>query len=202
MSVQKKSGPIHYNQLENINKETLAKLIKQNTQFPRELNKEIPTVLESVFSLFTEALLDQKEVRLFGVGCLSIYHSKKRKARNLQSNTEIIIPERKTVKLRKRATLPSEQILSFSLLIEKLHALHPGFSKDNLNKLLRAFLAVISKISEGKTRIEIRTFGVFAPSYRAPRATRNPKTGEPLMSESKHAIYFNESSYITEKLNS
>lgn len=44
-------------------------------------------------------------------------------------------------------------------------------------------------LSEGG-RIEIRGFGSFCLHYRPPRKAHNPKTGEKLVTEPKHAVHF------------
>lgn len=45
------------------------------------------------------------------------------------------------------------------------------------------------KLSNGG-RIEIRGFGSFCLHYRPPRKAHNPKTGEKLVTQPKHAVHF------------
>ena len=46
-----------------------------------------------------------------------------------------------------------------------------------------------SSLAAGK-RIEIRGFGSFALRYRAPRAARNPKTGEDIPIKARRVVTF------------
>jgi len=51
-------------------------------------------------------------------------------------------------------------------------------------------------------RIEIRGFGSFSLHYRPPRRAHNPKTGEKLMTEAKHAAHFKPGKELRDQINS
>jgi len=55
-------------------------------------------------------------------------------------------------------------------------------------------------LSEGG-RIEIRGFGSFCLHYRPPRKAHNPKTGEKLVTEPKHAVHFKPGKELREQVN-
>lgn len=55
-------------------------------------------------------------------------------------------------------------------------------------------------LSEGG-RIEIRGFGSFCLHYRPPRKAHNPKTGEKLVTEPKHAVHFKPGKGLREQVN-
>ncbi len=55
-------------------------------------------------------------------------------------------------------------------------------------------------LSEGG-RIEIRGFGSFCLHYRPPRRAHNPKTGEKLVTEPKHAVHFKPGKELREQVN-
>lgn len=57
-----------------------------------------------------------------------------------------------------------------------------------------------SVLSEGG-RIEIRGFGSFSLHYRPPRKAHNPKTGEKLVTEPKHAVHFKPGKELRENVN-
>ncbi len=50
-------------------------------------------------------------------------------------------------------------------------------------------------------RIEIRGFGSFCLHYRPPRRAHNPKTGEKLVTQPKHAVHFKPGKEIRERVN-
>ena len=50
-------------------------------------------------------------------------------------------------------------------------------------------------------RIEIRGFGSFSLHYRPPRKAHNPKTGEKLMTEPKHAAHFKPGKELRDQIN-
>lgn len=54
---------------------------------------------------------------------------------------------------------------------------------------------------ESGKRIEIRGFGSFSLRYRPPRAARNPKTGEFVMTEGKYAPHFKPGKELRERVN-
>ena len=56
-------------------------------------------------------------------------------------------------------------------------------------------------MSQKNGRIEIRDFGNFSLRYRAPRKAHNPKTGEALTTEAKHAIHFKPGKGMKERIN-
>lgn len=56
------------------------------------------------------------------------------------------------------------------------------------------------KLSTGG-RIEIRGFGSFCLHYRPPRKAHNPKTGEKLVTQPKHAVHFKPGKELREQVN-
>jgi integration host factor subunit beta len=69
------------------------------------------------------------------------------------------------------------------------------------NKAVNVVLDEISNaLSEGN-RVEIRGFGVFAPTHRKPRIGRNPRTGEKVDVDGKVALAFRASRHILNRLN-
>lgn len=50
-------------------------------------------------------------------------------------------------------------------------------------------------------RIEIRGFGSFSLHFRPPRKAHNPKTGEKLLTEPKHAAHFKPGKELRDQIN-
>jgi len=66
-----------------------------------------------------------------------------------------------------------------------------GMSKQEIKAVVDGvLLSIISAVAEGK-RIELRGFGVFKFKSLKPRTARNPKTGEPVMLDSRYVPLFN-----------
>jgi integration host factor subunit beta len=59
---------------------------------------------------------------------------------------------------------------------------------------------MISSFVKGH-RIEIRGFGSFGLRMRMPRQARNPKTGEVVVTELKHVLYFKPGKSLRERIN-
>lgn len=60
--------------------------------------------------------------------------------------------------------------------------------------------AMSDALSDGE-RIEVRGFGSFSLHYRPPRNAHNPKTGERLLTKSKHSPHFKPGKEIRERIN-
>ena len=77
-----------------------------------------------------------------------------------------------------------------SELIAALAASHPQLVANDADIAANTIIyAMIQSLADGH-RIEIRGFGSFALSQRAPRICRNPKTGEKVMVPGKVVPHF------------
>lgn len=77
-----------------------------------------------------------------------------------------------------------------SELIAILAASHPHLAVNDTDYAVKTILdAMVEALSEGK-RIEIRGFGSFSLSVRAPRVGRNPKSGEQVLVPGKSVPHF------------
>ena len=59
--------------------------------------------------------------------------------------------------------------------------------------------AMMQAIASGN-RIEIRGFGSFALTYRSPRLSRNPKTGERVLTSAKYVPHFKPGKALRERV--
>ena len=69
------------------------------------------------------------------------------------------------------------------------------------NRAVNVVLDEISTALAEGNRVEIRGFGVFAPTQRKPRIGRNPRTGEKVEVDGKVALAFRASRHILGRLN-
>jgi integration host factor subunit beta len=90
--------------------------------------------------------------------------------------------------------------LNKAQMIERVRHLR-NLDTHTANKAVNVVLDEISNaLSEGN-RVEIRGFGVFAPTHRKPRIGRNPRTGEKVDVDGKVALAFRASRHILNRLN-
>lgn len=86
-------------------------------------------------------------------------------------------------------------------LIEALSAkqkhLHPGDVQLSIN----IFLDLMSETLAEGGRIEVRGFGSFSLRHHAPRAGRNPKTGESVQLPAKSVPHFKQGKLMRERIN-
>lgn len=88
-----------------------------------------------------------------------------------------------------------------SELIKMLKDKYPNlFLKDATNIVDTVFNEVTRALAEGG-RVELRDFGSFSTRKRAPRAARNPKTGEIVQLGERQSVYFRAGKELRDKIN-
>lgn len=89
-----------------------------------------------------------------------------------------------------------------SELIEALAASYPQLAARDTDFAVKTMLdAMTVALSKGQ-RIEIRGFGSFSLSTRAPRVGRNPKSGEQVMVPGKRVPHFKAGKELRERVDS
>ncbi|HLU03147.1 MAG TPA: integration host factor subunit beta [Advenella sp.] len=89
-----------------------------------------------------------------------------------------------------------------SELIEALAASYPQLAARDTDFAVKTMLdAMTVALSRGQ-RIEIRGFGSFSLSTRAPRVGRNPKSGEQVMVPGKRVPHFKAGKELRERVDS
>lgn len=87
-----------------------------------------------------------------------------------------------------------------SELIEALAASYPQLAVRDMDLAVKTMLdAMTDALSQGQ-RIEIRGFGSFSLSQRAPRIGRNPKTGEQVEVPGKRVPHFKAGKELRERV--
>jgi integration host factor subunit beta len=87
-----------------------------------------------------------------------------------------------------------------SELIALIAASHPQLAATDSDLAVKTILdAMVGALANGQ-RIEIRGFGSFSLSQRAPRVGRNPKTGEQVMVPGKRVPHFKAGKELRERV--
>ncbi|AKP72598.1 Integration host factor subunit beta [Piscirickettsia salmonis] len=87
-----------------------------------------------------------------------------------------------------------------SELIEHIAKRQNQFDDIKIEQIVRLILDQMAQSLIKNQRIEIRGFGSFSLHKRDPRKARNPKTGESVVTEPKHAIHFKPGKSMRERV--
>ncbi len=86
-------------------------------------------------------------------------------------------------------------------IIEKMASKNPHLSNAESELIVNSILSEIIKALKAKKRVELRGFGVFSTRQREARRSRNPKTGDTVMVESKTVPFFKAGKLLKERIN-
>ena len=87
-----------------------------------------------------------------------------------------------------------------SELIEALAASYPQLAVRDMDFAVKTMLDAMTDALANGQRIEIRGFGSFSLSQRAPRLGRNPKTGEQVEVPGKRVPHFKAGKELRERV--
>lgn len=87
-----------------------------------------------------------------------------------------------------------------SELITALAESHPQLSAVDADIAVKTIIDAMVRSLAGGQRIEIRGFGSFSLSERAPRVGRNPKTGEQVLVPGKKVPHFKAGKQLREQV--
>ena len=88
-----------------------------------------------------------------------------------------------------------------SEILNQLSKTYPNILKKDLLKFMNIFLNEIKKAIKNNERVELRRWGIFYPKIQKSRNSRNPKTGEKIVSQKKKNIHFKMSNELFKKIN-
>ena len=88
-----------------------------------------------------------------------------------------------------------------SEILNQLSKTYPNILKKDLLKFINIFLHEVKKAIKNNERVELRRWGIFYPKIQKSRNSRNPKTGEKIVSQKKKNIHFKMSNEIFNKIN-
>ena len=90
--------------------------------------------------------------------------------------------------------------VSKSDLIKKLSKIYPNLLKKDLLSFFDIFLEEIKTALKNNERVEIRGWGIFYHKIQKKRNSRNPKTGEIILTpEKKGNVYSSTNTFFTKK---
>ena len=88
-----------------------------------------------------------------------------------------------------------------SELIKHIAGKIPSLNDKDVELAINQILdCITASLCDGK-RLEIRGFGSFSLHHRPPRKARNPRTGEPVITESKYLPHFKPGKELRERIN-
>ena len=88
-----------------------------------------------------------------------------------------------------------------SEILNQLSKTYPNILKKDLLKFIDIFLHEVKKAIKNNERVELRRWGIFYPKIQKSRNSRNPKTGEKIVSQKKKNIHFKMSNELFKKIN-
>ena len=88
-----------------------------------------------------------------------------------------------------------------SELIERIALSQDQLSAKDVELAVRMILERMTSALVANQRIEIRGFGSFSLHYRAPRVSRNPKTGDAVSLTGKYVPYFKPGKELRSRVN-
>lgn len=88
-----------------------------------------------------------------------------------------------------------------SELIERIVDQQQQLSVRDVELAVKTILEHMTQTLASGDRIEVRGFGSFSVSYRAPRIGRNPKTGETVELLGKHVPHFKPGKELRDRVN-
>ena len=88
-----------------------------------------------------------------------------------------------------------------SKLTKQIASQFPHFTQADIDAAVKAIMSGISSTLEKGGRIEIRGFGHFTARVRPARQTRNPKTGQLLISPAKRYVHFKPGTEMKDRVN-
>ena len=86
-------------------------------------------------------------------------------------------------------------------LVQALSSKFPELEKRDVELAVKCMLGQMAAAFTHGERIEIRGFGGFDLHHRAPRAARNPKTGEAINLPAKVAVHFKPGKEMRDRVN-
>lgn len=85
-------------------------------------------------------------------------------------------------------------------LIEIISSRRPSLTISEVDAAVKCMLSGIEDALLSGKRVEIRGFGVFSLKHQSQRLSRNPKTGEQLVSCEKYKIHFKPGKELRERV--
>ena len=88
-----------------------------------------------------------------------------------------------------------------STLLKQFSDNYPNFLKKDLAKFVDIIIFEIKQSLKKGERVELRNFGVWSTHIQKARISRNPKTGEKVLTPKKKTIHFKMAKELFKNLN-
>jgi integration host factor subunit beta len=88
-----------------------------------------------------------------------------------------------------------------SELVQKLAEENPNLFHRDIEKIVSIVFQQIADALARNERVELRGFGAFSVKHRPARTGRNPRSGQPVLIEEKHAPFFKAGKELRDRLN-
>ncbi len=88
-----------------------------------------------------------------------------------------------------------------SELVQRIAAANPHLYQRDVELIVNTILDEITGALERGDRVELRGFGAFSVKNRPARIGRNPRTGDKVKVDEKHAPFFKTGKEMRERLN-
>lgn len=150
------------------------------------------------FDSIRNLLVSEKGVNITSTLKLNVRHKAARKARDLQTNTAMVIPARNTVKLR-LSPLVKEPLLETTGMSSEFFKTNRGMGIPL--SVSWTIVAVIRDAINTHTQVEVRGFGSIHYTKTKAYTGRNPATGEPVPVPAKTNVLFRASPTLLSILN-
>jgi nucleoid DNA-binding protein len=189
------------NKIKTVSRIELCSIIEQSEVIDDQaLIKHLPTIVDTFVDVMRDFLIEHKSIRLKNIGTLAVRYKKERSnARNVRSGEAVIIPARHVITLNKN--FKTENKCGLPEIVDEFQSRFFIKDKNIIREMFLVILDEIKKVQTGQQRIEIRTLGVFYPSFIEQRNSRNPKTGETLIADATIKIAYKVSRNLLEEIN-
>lgn len=86
-------------------------------------------------------------------------------------------------------------------LVDLTIARMPHLSVTQVENAVKSVFEMMGDTLQKGGRIEIRNFGIFSLNYHSPHTSRNPRTGETIMTKGRHHVHFKPGKEMKDRVN-
>jgi nucleoid DNA-binding protein len=203
MSKPRKSGKVNANTLRTLGRVQIVDVIDAfATKMKPALREQLPNVINHFINDCITNLTKGTAVRLKRIGTLYVVNKKAREGARVPTTGEsTIVDSQTTISFRTSGGIKDGPVFGWSDMNRSISKAFPDFETEDIRFVLNQFNNIVQRIEQGETRIEIRGFGSFFPSWRDAKIRRNPKTGVTFINDPHYIIRFKRSTLLFNKMN-
>jgi nucleoid DNA-binding protein len=203
MSKPQKSGKVNASKLRTLGRVQIIDVIDAfATTMKPNVREQLPGAINHFIDDCIRHLSEGTAVRLKRLGTLYVVNKKARDGARVPTTGEATtVSPQTTISFRTSGGTQNGPVFGWSDMNRSISNAFPDLSVEDIRFVLNQFNNVIHRIAHGETRIEIRGFGSFFPSWRDAKVRRNPKTGETFVNDPHYIIRFKRSTLLFKKMN-